>query len=728
MPKTKPSTKVVFKSLLESLKEDILSIVYEREIRQDSFYVSLLALFCFILVIPVFQNGLFGLGSLAFELPSFEITVRGAKYSVDMSDWTFNRFVMPLPFGIAVGSAIVFLVFWTRRWRFLFGLAPFFFLLLPHFYNVGYIDHGYAFSALIMIGILIWRGPFFSNPFLSGIAVFAAESVFTIIGFYPRFYSWLFETYEVVPTNVFTSLAIVIFLRFLVRVYQDNIDDLKLEKDGKLKKVFIETYRLWYPVLAIFVVFTAINVGVRYFYINPLVIEKIDLSTIATEIDQSLVSADRPTYNMRRELVEARVNDVVYAELADDKRSKSIDGALQSHVDASVAHFQTTTREKMNKFKSMASSNLNSAADYAKTKFPRRFPGTETQSCKLFMPDIGCMIMNGAKSIINSGYVSARANMIAEIRSTVDSLEGTAEEKFKEMEKQVVAITDDFGNRVNHSIIQVAQGIKLSGILLQIYAFVVLIKSFLVVAARVKFRDQAIAADPEFSRAVPGVISNKTKNANRIRLTRTGPKQLYFIESTLAANVVDRLRFPQPLTSILIRLRMKRYAFNLIDFDDKKQSTGCVVQVDQPGEIVKWQIKGDREVFLDLQNLIGFSKGCQIRRRISFRMSSLIFGRFIFRCVKGPGTLYLKTDEIAYRGNSTEAQSIMPPSSLIAWSSNCQFNVAAALTKKDVFLSGYKIQKIKRDNHLAVYDSAEGRRESAGTGVWRFARAFVLPF
>ncbi|MEZ5813998.1 MAG: hypothetical protein R3E13_04650 [Alphaproteobacteria bacterium] len=385
-----------------------------------------------------------------------------------------------------------------------------------------------------------------------------------------------------------------------------------------------------------------------------------------------------------------------------------------------------------------AGDDKDAAYKAVKSSMPKRFPGTKTKDCPAL--DVDCYGANIAKNTINSAYLSAKKSMLADLKLKLNRVEGAGKEKAS----QIKAVIDDtfknFETQTNRRITNVATGMRYINWAALIYGIIILFKSLMIVFARVFYArastapaqkcaeaEEELSAPPETpAKNGPGKM---TRARHKYTLTRDDGHQRYYINfRSCGNNVIDRRRIPQPFALIFRRMVAKNYVMCQIDLNADDSVSGCDIIVDPPAEIVIWDLNEQDEILIDMRALIGFSETCRLGRIISLSLGSLIFGKAVYYSVKGPGRIFVRTASAPIAGGDKDINNVMQASSLIAWQRDTTFNVISSLTRSDTFFSGYSIRKFGRQTHLVIYDTSQRRRVSAGQGIFKMARAFLVPF
>lgn len=524
----------------------------------------------------------------------------------------------------------------------------------------------------------------------------------------------LFRAYFPSQISVLISLMVLMVLRMLVKFYQENRSTREATRQADprlLRSVRRTTLRLWWPMPLIFLVFLLLYGLLNDRYVRSPMIDELNALGIDTEIE---------IYPGETITVPANYGDAPpdtvqqAARLAVDRIVAAQTAAITARIRAQSAEFDGDTDAVM-------------AA--ARSAMPGRFPGTHTRRCGFL--DIGCYIQNGIKSMINSAYVSARENMLEDFRRDLERADGSVasgtEGVVAELERRAALMGEQTKRRINDT----ATGLRYFGWASLLYSVLVLIKSWMIVFARVFYNRvpfRATEDSQEEAESNGRKIGRAAAKGSRLELKPTKDEIRYYIAFRACGNnVVDRRRLPQPTRIFFKRLFSRNLAMCLIDFSADRKITSCDVIVDPPAQILQWDLLPGDEVFVDMSTVIGFSESCTLGRTISLSLGSLIFGRAFYHSVRGPGQLFLRTESTPIAGAEKGTSNVMQASSLIAWKRDTRFNIVSSLTVGDTFLSGFSVRKSDPRHHLVVYDTSQSRRVGTGGGILRLVRSFLLP-
>ncbi len=582
----------------------------------------------------------------------------------------------------------------------------------------------YTFTGALTFVVILRKPTLSTWLFRLVVVLLLADVALSIAGIEFAFLGPLFLAYFPSQVSVLLCLTILAILRMIAKFYLENAETrakVRRTDPRYMRRVRVSTLKLWWPMLVIFGVFTL----AYHLMSEPLVSRP-----LVTHLD-TLDASGKPVHKTAL-VPESAGPDVIVDAQAPPERTVEI--AAQEAVARINVKLQAEFKTKVTKQIDAAGANKAKAMAAAEGALPERFPGTEPSRCGFL--DFGCYIQNGIKSMITSAYRSSRASMLAEFQGKLDEIDETAANAEQQIIDAFTGAADNFSGFTQQRIGETATGLRLAGWAALCYSLLILVKSYMIVFARVFCARVATAlatpdedeTGPEDGRSGPPVGA-MTARGSQHRLDRADGFDRYYVNFRACGNnVVDRRRVPQPLRLIFRRLRARNYAMCLVDFGAGDGITSCDIIVDPPSEIVQWDLKDGDEAFIDMSALVGFTDTCRLSRCFSLSLGALIFGRLIYHSIQGPGRVFLRTKSAPLAGTDPGTSNIMRASSLVAWRRDTEFNVISSLTVGDTFFSGYSVRKADPRDHVVLYDTSQSRRSGASGGILRMTRAFLLPF
>ncbi len=319
-----------------------------------------------------------------------------------------------------------------------------------------------------------------------------------------------------------------------------------------------------------------------------------------------------------------------------------------------------------------------------------------------------------------------RRNLVREADDIEPTLEGPQKEALKAL--------DDF-ERESLKILEAAREATLTSVQggffvsrafdrLTLLLFCVLcVRTLFYVFARVACAREAgtfvTLGDPEGRAEMPtGTIARR---GAKLSLEIEPGDTFYIARRFQPHGKAPKFALPQANAAPFPRLRNRCYTMNAFT---RTEGRGPVQFTATRGaEFVEWRLAEQETVVFEYRNFVGMSDGVRLSALISARVTSQIFGRFIFPTATGPGTLILMTEGAPYVGASESEAFSMPPSRLVAWQQPARFHIDSELGMLDIYFSEAYVEPQTRSALIMDVD----RQDSFGTGLSRFVRRFLLP-
>lgn len=444
---------------------------------------------------------------------------------------------------------------------------------------------------------------------------------------------------------------------------------------------------------------------------------------------------DRKKAAMRQLDPEIDPNTITVPDALGEPRPNTIEDAMNgllkrqqakyiAEADAKIAAARQAIADKSEDARLNARNSIEAA-------LPERMPGTETVKCGWL--DVVCLLKNGVKSMANSAYQQTKRKQLDSMQAEIDDLHSKQGQLGDGYAQAMTAAVNYRINLIGEAAVaatrQISRTLTLFRYVFALYSLLVLAKSFAIVFARVFYsrvpfgdrlgEDDQAAVD----RAHFGKI---TKHGERFLIPKNSATSYYLRPKFAGPNVIERRRIPQWGKVILGRILSGAYVLIYVDTREKDQ-VGCYALVEPPGRIVEWELAKGEEVVFHTSDMVGFSSTVSLSSRINVRLSSLLFGRVIYHCAVGPGTLLLHTRAEPIAGRDRDAAKPLSIYGFIARNVRNEYFVRAHETMTDTFFSGCSLQRTKGD--LVVFDTSRERvGKTALGGIWRLGRTFLLPF
>ena len=353
-----------------------------------------------------------------------------------------------------------------------------------------------------------------------------------------------FNAYFPSQISVLIGLMALMMPRMLVKFVQENRATYQVTKQTDprlLKNARRQTFFLWWPMPLIFLFFLGL-----YSVLNERLIRQplIDgLNNLEAEQEVRVYPRNEP------------LDRVEFGDAPPDTVEAAADHATERLVAKQTEEISQRVRAQVSQFEG----NSDAVMQATRRAMPARFPGTKTRSCGFL--DIGCYIQNGIKSMINSAYVSSRESMLADFQRDLgqanSSVENNSDAAIAEVERRAQHMESQTQRRIKDT----ATGLRYFGWASLLYGVLVLIKSLMIVFARVFYarmpfepagadEDEEVTSDPKRKK-----IGKAAPKGSQLELRRSdGHKRYYVSFRSCGNNVVDRRRMPQAGRLALKRL------------------------------------------------------------------------------------------------------------------------------------------------------------------------------
>lgn len=314
-------------------------------------------------------------------------------------------------------------------------------------------------------------------------------------------------------------------------------------------------------------------------------------------------------------------------------------------------------------------------------------------------------VANAAREAVEAGYESARAEAQRRYELAADKATHSAAQSIDQQVGETLLTLDARLAEMRSGAHDYAERIFLIGDLIRLLGWLavalVAIKSYLYVLALELFHsDEQMAI--AFDDANP--VEGEYRSARRLTIDRDFPYAL--ITRKQLSNTDNNVRIaPWPWSAPLARIFRGRYFLFtkgrfLADADPANGASearrGMVASAGGGLSIVEWKMQPGEEVIFRYKDFYGASENVRLATEISFRLSTLLLGRIVFRiarCTDGEGRLLLKADVEDIAQEDIRA---LPPERMIAWNRHAQFSVHSGRTLWKTLLNGYTLVRRNR--------------------------------
>lgn len=312
---------------------------------------------------------------------------------------------------------------------------------------------------------------------------------------------------------------------------------------------------------------------------------------------------------------------------------------------------------------------------------------------------------NWAKAKAESTYASARADAGRAYTRAVDDMRRTGQSNAAQLilyeRDQARLQLQEAEADLRAGVRSVRSGLDLLGTLLLFFLILALIKSVLYTLALKLYA----AGGPSFVR-VDG-SSTIVGGSPRVAPVNSQTGSLEFPDVTAENPLVTREYLvhqvkrnaripPWPFSGVLSRLLYRRYFFFNIGGPEPEST---VAWFSSTGRfIADWMLQPGEAVVFHYRNFVGASQQVNLRSLVSFRLDTMLFGRFTFAvavAAEQPGHLLLEAMSLSAEAVAKDNIHTAMPERLVAWHANTAFQVASAQTLGSVYLDPFALARVK---------------------------------
>ena len=349
--------------------------------------------------------------------------------------------------------------------------------------------------------------------------------------------------------------------------------------------------------------------------------------------------------------------------------------------------------------------------------------GLEQQDCGL---NPKCHVWNWAKGAAEDAYNEARSDLRRKATREVDAAaDGGALRLNEQIDVARSGLHDalaELRRGIDSTVEEISRGGAIMSALLKLWLFLVIIKSVLYVIATEVFNVKSI---PVIGLESQGDAEGAYTRSTNIEIPESFATPLQ--TSTVGINQSKKTVIPQPFRATFARIIRGKWILNR-----GTHAENTTMRFTQPGGRIgiDWQMNEGEEVVFRYGDLLGFSENVELRTTISLRLSTLLFGRYVYhsaRCAGGPGRLLLSVKgDVEPEQHKVET---FPLERLIAWSIHARFRVTDERTLAAVFKDGFTIRRVRQGagHNGLVLVGAPASEEPRFHGTVRFVKTFLMP-
>lgn len=503
-------------------------------------------------------------------------------------------------------------------------------------------------------------------------------------------FGMFYDLYSIGFIKTLLFILSFVLVRILYKAWADNKEFFNNLNTREKWTYFINTLKLWYPVLGFFLLCTLFFQYCLNPWIASYTLEKLNTNTIINT-------------------------------LSEDKRPENLELAFltinQLSIDKQIKDTKTYIK------------NLTKAVDQSPQgihdQLDKDLPNTIFKKKECGWDPVLCPIVNATKSLGNKIYLSSKRKKLRSIKYELQELADGSNKLSKSMQDVIVLKLKQLKNITTTAINSLFNLWSLFSFLMFLYGIIILIKTFLMVCSRVCFSPETENTATFKTQSFENKTGKITRLKDKFVLKPSDKNTFYFCRNSITVSGAPPARkTPQMFTALLQRIWHKRWGLNYVD--PSSTSDGVTITVAKPSEFVMWNIAKGEKVYFHFADFVGMSSEAKIKRHISLSVSTLLFGRIVYHYIEGPGLLFLKTKAQPTVSPEKEALSGQNSALLVAWNNDVNFKINASHTVVDTLFSDYHI-KPNQENELIVMDLSEERGTSTAAGVSRFLKSFVFP-
>lgn len=529
--------------------------------------------------------------------------------------------------------------------------------------------------------------------------------------------------------GLFTALffaGFTVSTRFIFLVFKQNIETIRFLTFKRFIIVFLKSLIFWLPLLLFVIPGNKMSKTIYESSINGIY-------TYVFDIEKE----EGSTRGFRKVEFKRDLDDYLdkrFFHLEDSTELNNKFGRIRTAV---IAGNNSISDEAGDKSKTIPKMVAKVYYEETNREVQKMNPYFQKEDCgfHIIFPT-SCCIMNGMKSWMKSTILRFQKEIGAAIEKNVSHAMRKSAKELQSgatsSEAVILATLDKneeiFRKKVTalrkaiyNSIMGFYNGVLIINLVMDVFLFLLVIKSFLVVFSRVAFSGQeeifVSLLDPDV-KMKKGEIK---KCGNQYTILSSNKRNFYTSRSYEPSGRPPKFAIPQMTSAALGRIFSGTYALNHVVMKGRK---GSVYYNALGGtEFVEWTLKPGEEVIFSLKNFVAMSEDVKLSTIYSFRLTSILLGRLRFTMAKGPGKLVLITKGKPITSQERKGNASVPVSRIIAFQKNTRFHVHSELNLVDVFLSGIYLEKKPSD--LIIIDADE--KGSAKSGISKFIKGFLIP-
>jgi len=541
------------------------------------------------------------------------------------------------------------------------------------------------------------------------LGVFAADirlgsaSFFAILGVYALFLLLNDPSLLLVVPRLLEFVLNFFIVRLLVRVAVLNYRQLRRLERVSLGRILVETLRLWSPVAAL----AAVGIGLNLWLSSYVIGQAYENGVVLVRPDPDGQPASPDIYLDMKHTIDQR-----FAE-----------------VDRSAVDFRQEMQGQADRLPEVLPDAAVREFDQA-TPAPPLIRGSPCPSGGVKGVLLGgpCRMIVSA---VNASYVeyrdAKREQLRAKMLSIANDTRRDANQKLAEAHAEFEASSSAARSHSRSLWLYGFNAFLAVSFVLNVVFFFVLVKSFLLVLARVAYSQEykaAFSLTPDATEGRPLALGNRPSAKLRLRATRTD--SFFLVNNHKWKGTSGKIAFHQPFACYLPRIRNKAYVLNKIEPRKRAGANAAVeLEVNAPKKIVAVLLREGQTMVFKFEDFAGMTGRVRVKTVFSPNISLFCLGRrFFYVSATGPGTVLLLGEGEINSGQRSRQRPIAAER-ILAFDISEKFKLDANRAIADIYLNrAYVIPQGSR----TITDSREPPQSGLAGQVWKLVKFLILPW
>ncbi len=374
-----------------------------------------------------------------------------------------------------------------------------------------------------------------------------------------------------------------------------------------------------------------------------------------------------------------------------------------------------------NRLKDKANAKLNKTTNAATNEVNQSIAATEAKITAL---------TNASASNANNANTAAFAEINHSIVTSAETLKNqlieikkTTNETNREVKSGLETGYRGAKETTRQVLLTAYKAIFYFGLFSNILLGILIIKSYFYVFSRITFSEKSnVYVDIKDN---PKTFENGvlTECNTEYSIPIDNSESMYLSRKYIPTGRAPKVAIPRWTNGIVSRIRNGVYLMNEVTVRENETESVDFRSV-AGAEFVEWNLSEGEEVVFNYKDLVAMSDTLTLSSYISFRLTSLFFGRSIFHIAKGPGKLVLRTHGKPITNHEEHLVKSVHIDRIIAWQRTTQFSIDSELSMVNMYFSGVYLKRTNDD--LIVIDADAGNTKRK-VGLAKFVTKFLLP-